>query len=701
TLGVSAFGTAVTLAALMAGLGLGGLFAARLGRAGRIHAPLRAYGLAEIIVGVTGVAVPWGLVALAQVDVLVFAHSPGLADIVHALGVGLLLLVPSVAMGTTLPLLAAGVRPAGVSLSGMYALNTGGAMLGVGLVTFVVLPRWGVQATTWFTAACNGLVGLWMTTRARRAAAPAPPEAPAEWPSTWALLLAFTTGFAVFVLEVSWFRSMRAAFQATTETFSVLIAAFLGALTLGAWNAPRLRARYPRGLPVILALAGCAVLVATKSVDQLDLVAPGEASAATTLQRFGMAACVVIIPIMLLGVPFPWLLDEHATVTETGRLYACNTLGAVTGALMGGFVLLPTLGASVTSWVAGLTVAALAVVWARRGRLLVVTLILAAVGGTSAWVRHEGGARTRVQGINSSDFGAVESVHEGPDSTVWVTRGRQDGERALVIDGFQASGEGPGTTYMQWMGHLPALAVHPLRSALVICFGTGQTANAVRQHDPASLTLVDVNAAVFAAAPLFARNQGVLDDPRVHRVVMDGRAYLRRHPETHFDLITLEPMPPNHAGVNHLYSREFYALLDAHLTAAGSVAQWLPLHLVSPSHMRAIVGAFVQVFPHARLWVAPDGTGVLVAAKQPWSLATTQLKLPLPRDAVSQHFLLDADALRALSDGHPVVTDDNQLLSYGLSRLSRAEGRGRAWSSRLAQDNMRSLRSYIRARVTP
>jgi len=312
----------------------------------------------------------------------------------------------------------------------------------------------------------------------------------------------------------------------------------------------------------------------------------------------------------------------------------------------------------------------------------------------SALVRHDGGAQRRVQGFASHELTDVAFVSEGPDSTVWVARERISKRRVLIIDGFQASGEGPGTGYMRWMGHLPALATPQLRSALVICFGTGQTADAVRAHDPGHLTIVDINPAVFAAAPLFEMNHAVLRDPRVREVIMDGRAFLRRHPEARFDAITLEPMPPNHAGVNNLYSLEFYQLIRARLQPSGSLAQWLPLHLIAPEHMRAIVGTFVQVFPHARLWIDSDGTGILVAAKKPWSLAPSNVPLPLPAKDVASHFLLEASALRALSAGHPIVTDDNQLLSYGLDRLSRSAGRGRQWWRKLAAENLVILESY-------
>jgi spermidine synthase len=701
-LGISAFGTAVTLAALMSGLGLGSLLAGHLVRAGRVPHPLRAYGVAEVIVGVAGLCVPYGLAVLGGVDTALYARSPGLAAVVHVLGVGVLLWVPSAAMGMTLPLLASWVARVDTKLPTIYAFNTAGAVLGVLLATFAALPLLGVQRTTWLVASIDCSVGLWAITQPARLGRPFV-NASAHWPPARALLLAFSSAFAIFVLEVSWFRSFRAALAATTETFSILIASFLIALALGAWYAPRVRARFPDALPVILALAAFAVLYTTHTADQLDQYTSADSvSASSAFVRFMSVLGLVIVPVTLLGMPFPWLLSEYKTTTEVGRLYAMNTLGAVAGALVSGFVMLPWIGASAASWTAGLVSAALGLVWAGGKRMRVFVSVVAAVGGALAVLRHTGGARQRVQGILSSEFAQVDFVAEGPDSTLWVARERSNGARALVIDGFRASGEGPGTGYMRWMGHLPALATGPLHSALVICFGTGQTADAVRMHRPEALTLVDVNPAVFQAAPLFARNHAVLDDPSVRAVVMDGRAFLRRNPNARFDVITLEPMPPNHAGVNNLYSREFYELLRAHLQVAGSVAQWLPLHLVAPEHMRAIIGTFVQVFPHARLWIDPGGTGILVAGMQPWSLRTTDLTLPLSASDIAAHFLLDAQALRALSSGYPIVTDDNQLLSYGLQRLSRARGRGPQWSSKLAEDNRHILEAYApRARAAP
>ncbi len=70
---------------------------------------------------------------------------------------------------------------------------------------------------------------------------------------------------------------------------------------------------------------------------------------------------------------------------------------------------------------------------------------------------------------------------------------------------------------------------------------------------------------MFAQAPLFEEvNHNVFSDPRVHRVVDDGRHFLLST-DQRFDVVSFEPPPPRAAGVVNLSSRDFYALVKAKL----------------------------------------------------------------------------------------------------------------------------------------
>jgi spermidine synthase len=698
-LGVSSAGTAITLATLMAGLGMGGLLAARLDRRGALARPLLAYAMAEVVIGLGGWLAPAGFALMADVDTRLYAVSPTLAAFARVVLTAGVLLGPAVAMGLTIPALVPYAAATGTHVAMIYALNTLGAVVGVLVATFLVLPALGVATTGACTAAVNALVAAWAISRRARASAGSDVGPERARPAPGALALAAGSGMAVFMLEVSWFRSMRAAFQSSTETFAAILAAFLLCLALGAWLTPRLRARAPRPLSWLPALSALAVLATTPAVDRIDQLVPGgTATLWGSLGRVQSVVSIVVAPVALLGMIFPSLLLEHESTAGTGRLFAANTLGAVVGALGAGFFLLPTVGATHTSWLAALLIA-LAGVAARPDKLALAAAVGALVlGGGVASLGTKDAARRRVQGHHASGFQHVLHVSEGPDSTLWVAEDRASGARGLVIDGFLATSEGHNTGYMEWMGHLPALAADRLERALVICFGTGRTAHAVWRHRPERLDVVDVSAAVLEAASFFPSNHGVLEHDRVHATVMDGRAYLRRSVGSRFDLITLEPMPPNFIGVNNLYSTEFYELVAERLSEGGVVAQWVPHHLVSTRHMRSIVAAFGRVFPHARLWHDPvSGTGILLGGASPIRLHPSRVPLPLSAERIDAQFVLERPQFGSLVDGAAAVTDDNQLLAYGLDRLTRTAEHPERWSSILAARNHEAVRAARRA----
>jgi len=246
----------------------------------------------------------------------------------------------------------------------------------------------------------------------------------------------------------------------------------------------------------------------------------------------------------------------------------------------------------------------------------------------------------------------------------------------LFIDGFSASDETGAASYMAWMGRLPMLLHANPKDALVICFGTGQTAHALREEVPVRLDIVDLSQAVFSFADRFPTNHNVLGDPRTRAIVMDGRAWLRRT-SRQYDVITLEPMPPTFAGVNALYSREFYELAAGRLGSGGIIAQWLPIHLVDRYQAASIAAAFQEVFPDSILWLDPASlTGILLGRKGPadvplaaeWpGLLRERPGRTMNGEAIRGAVILNAAGLAQFAESGKVITDDNQLLSYGWS----------------------------------
>ena len=250
------------------------------------------------------------------------------------------------------------------------------------------------------------------------------------------------------------------------------------------------------------------------------------------------------------------------------------------------------------------------------------------------------------------------------------------------------------------MGRLPML-LHPApRDALVICFGTGRTANAVLEEQPERIDVIDVNPDVFDLAKHFPSNRGVLENPRVHRVAMDGRAWLRRS-DRRYDVVTLEPMPPHFAGVNALYSVEFYRIVARRLRPGGVAAQWLPLHLLPPYYAASVAATFRGVFPNAALWMGPGtSSGILLGSLAPLSEPIGQRwpgfgraveRAFSPRGVERFRILGPADLERYAALGE-LITDDNQRLAYDMVRSQLAAfGPGR-----MPLANLRLIRQIAR-----
>jgi spermidine synthase len=157
--------------------------------------------------------------------------------------------------------------------------------------------------------------------------------------------------------------------------------------------------------------------------------------------------------------------------------------------------------------------------------------------------------------------------------------------------------------YSKLYVYLP-VALHPdPKDALVISFGLGSTAKAVT--DTASferIDVVDISKDILElSSAVYPDGENPLNDPRVSVHVEDGRYFLNAT-DRRFDLITGEPPPPGAAGVENLYSREYFALARDRLAEGGMLSYWLPIHSLSEQGSRAVIRAFCDVFDDCSLW---------------------------------------------------------------------------------------------------
>ncbi len=398
TFGATTFALSTVLTVFMGGLALGGFLAGRLAdRLGSPSVALLLYGGLELLVGVYGLLFPAVLGELQLVHGQIWAHlSPGPVEfaLIRFAIVSVVLLVPTTAMGATLPILARYyAHPAGVGRDAgtLYSVNLLGAVGGTFVAGFVLMPRIGLAATNHVACSINiflclaalGLHGLLGARPAHRGSArPGAPSSGSEttaepisagpasagssslgepgWRVDQWLVLggAALSGLVAMVYQQVWTRVLALIVGSSVYAFALILIAFLLGLALGGALYSRRWARGPgqlANLATVHILVGTTVLGGYAFMDRLPslflvLARGGHISPGRIfLLKFLVCALVVLLPTIFMGMVFPATVSRVAramtgVARTVGRVYSINTMGAIAGSFLGGFALIPLLG---------------------------------------------------------------------------------------------------------------------------------------------------------------------------------------------------------------------------------------------------------------------------------------------------------------------------------------------------------------------
>ncbi len=176
----------------------------------------------------------------------------------------------------------------------------------------------------------------------------------------------FVSGLAGLIYQVAWTKALGLIFGHTVYAVATVLAAFMGGLAagsavLGRWGERRARPIAVYGWIEILAgITGILSLPGLILVRALYLFFYHNFESSTALLiglRLAAAFLVLFLPTFLMGGTLPILVrgitfDSSEMNKRLSRLYWINTAGAVTGATMAGFVLLPFMGLRLTVVVA-------------------------------------------------------------------------------------------------------------------------------------------------------------------------------------------------------------------------------------------------------------------------------------------------------------------------------------------------------------
>ncbi len=646
-------------------------------------------------------------------------------------------LPPTMAMGAHLPTLGAFLEERDLAtpklLTRLYALNAAGACFFTLVAPFFLFFHLGLEGTLYFSSAMGLAVAaaLFLGLRAPAATPSAPATSPAPSPAdprraapAWPFVLAAASGFAFFALEALWNHLIASVLGASTYSFSILLAVVLLSLTLGGRMVERaapkdlgevksfLRgnlASLAFGLPLVTLLWPYAgrVLAVSRELFGLESFWAGEAL------KLGVAYLLIKPVATVAATIFPLAFHGYAhghspSGRQLGALNALNALGCVTGALVGGFGMVPLVGAErsfLLLW-ALIFAAWAALAWGKRSeerRPPLKQLGLAAAGLALAvfapgWNRMEltGGYgvyfaghitpgselkffhEDQHTGFTTVVYQPVKNEYLGTDSTRFLyTNGKFDADDYLQMSAQAA------------FVLLPTLHSPRHQSVAVIGLGSGQTAGVAWALGYDQVDVCELSQGnILAAQRHFGHiNHQLFTRPEVRVIFEDGRNWLLRTDKI-YDVISIEVTSVWFSGAANLYSSEFYRTVRKRLARDGVLEQWIQLHHLTPTEIATMLATLAQEFKVVELWLGGE-QAVVLASDEPlklnpaaWERYRTSPELELERkvvdslmgggtvEALERARILDDRAVRELirRTPHTINTDRNKWLEFHTPR---------------------------------
>lgn len=697
--GGSHLAVTAVLSIFMAGLALGGHVIGKYADAARN--PLRLYGYMEL--GIALFAVIFIGIMKVYPPIYIFMAQGKENSHLYLLLIRmffsvLALIIPTTLMGGTLPLLTQFIsrQPGTVRgyLSFLYGFNTLGAVIGAVSAGFFILRQYSLSSALYTAIIINAIVGIAsiaLQSGMPAAEEPAPsPGKPADvilpaskkskktaygtvtpgvpsgvMPSVNIILWGIgVSGFCALGYEVLWTRILALFVGATVYGFTTMLAAFLTGIAAGSGTygiIPRLLKIKDKGVRrsflwfgIVQIVIGISALLVSVHMWVLpaDIVKLTAFFSKKGMDLFGVRAWTgfvlaflyMLVPAFFMGLAFPLagkIYAEHKNRvgSAVGDILAYNTVGAILGAAMSGFVLIYLAGIERSLEILiviniGFGLFTISSLTKRK----IAKLLTAAVAGISVLFLIADQSHLRMwdknyfsvyQSTGPENFDTPEKIEsmvkgadllyygEGAESIVSSFKAHGGYQYFLTNGRTEASTDSADLQSQFTLGHLPMLLNKNPKDILVVGLGSGMTLGATSIHPGVEhITLAEIEPKVIGVARTFREyNHNVLDNPKLKIVFNDGRNFLMTSKEK-YDVITADPIHPWFRGAGYLYTSEYFKIAAEHLKPGGVVCQWVPLYDLTPADIKTIVRTFSGQFKYTMMWVT-FGDAELIGSNDP------------------------------------------------------------------------------------
>ena len=606
-------------------------------------------------------------------------NSPAVL-IVDLLITFLALFFPTFLMGASIPLLTATLpdRPEEVNSihSRIYGWNTLGAFLGTLVAGFYLVPSFGFSLTLIIAGAVNFLAALVFVGNPLKGMIRKKEDIPSVFSALsnrFYMVFVFLTGMVVISLEILFVRLLNVSIGAGVYNFPLVLSLFVGGLGLGSLLLPeRVSPTYfIRQIFLSAVFLGIAYITGPYwsiwfSHIRITLTTiPFNwyvFKAEVWLFLFFFIFPIAFFMGRLLPLSYYFLKKGKKDYgTLCGYLYFFNTVGAVVGAVVMGYLafyifdldILFKINLAVLVVLVGIVsfrehkkfIAGCAVVcmiglillpqWNRTGHIIgyfrqrmpsvfhFQKLFHLPVRGEYTVAFFDDGPNATVSILSypvEKDIERVRKIQkiipEITNSYAVMVNGKSDGNS---INDFSTM------ALLSSLGYLFA-PDEPNLSSAVIGLGTGISAGVFgKLEDIKEVVVLEISHAVISGLKSIRSSFDSPSNPNVRIVERDAFRYFTGT-DKKFDIILSEPSNPWVVGVENLFAREFYQLAEKKLNKGGVLVQWISLYNMDLNTFRMICHTIKQEFEHVEIYLIGHFDVLILASDQPFYYGKTLKK---------------------------------------------------------------------------
>lgn len=691
-LGHSAYAQLLVLVTFMGGLSLGSWLAAKYSQS--LPNLLKSYAIVEGLIAIA--AFIFHFIFLETQCFLYEVLLPYLGNnfvITFSFWiVGALILLPqTILLGTTFPLMTGAMvrhipESPGRITALLYFVNSIGGSVGILVAGFFLMEEFGLPGTSISAGLLNALIAviLWFMSKNYEILTDKNDKGNLEkgnlehgvgiqrlsnlknerYLSCVALLCcSFVTGLSSFFYEIGWIRMLSMVLGSATHSFEIMVSAFILGLALGGlaiyYWLPKMQSPLIT-LGYIQIIMGLAALISLPMYNQLfyymeDIL--------VTLQRtennylwfnilnHGLCLLLMFPTTFCAGMTLPLithiLLEKHYGEKSIGQVYSLNTFGAIIGAFIALYWVMPLfglkvvigsgalidilLGYAILFWVFLEVRTTKSVFISFRDSSFVGVTILIIFYVTSILGTSELDVKKMASGVFRLNSYSSETVRandfnvlfhrDGRTATVAVTKinntlqvttnGKTDA--SLSLEGPPTVDEIPQTLFAA----LPYSVYPSAKDIAVIGFGSGMTSSTLLDIPSyQQVDTIEIEPAMIEGGHYFGdRVTNVFQDKRSKIIIEDARSFFEAA-HKYYDMIVSIPSNPWVSGVSSLFTVEFYKLIQKHLNKEGIFVQWVGLYELSPELAGSIFNAIKNTFRYYNVYYTLKKNVLIIASNR-------------------------------------------------------------------------------------